>query len=490
MKTNINMSLKLKYITTFALFSCYFFYGVNFYVVGPTLIELSALFRSTIEKICFIYTVRSAGYTLGSLSGFLFNYINRQLAFVFFMSLMGVSLLLMPHCTSLFQLFSLGAINGFSIGSFDTAINVWILEMWGEQSGPYMQALHFTYGLGSFVAPLLCEPFLSSKVMIGHHIKIEDYINTSATQDFDPNNTGVNITQFLTDDEIRSNPTLIYIPYAFAGAMTIASAAAVLVLYAYKKYEPPTVEKTVYKIANNDNKDLIKNGNKISQLKNFIKTNIPSFNTIWLVSLGALFLTFFVGMEQMHLQFLPTFAVNTDLNMSPSAAALVTSGAAAAFTVGRGLSIPLSLWLTPQVILYANHILMIAGMLILVVYANTSMVMMWTGNIILGAGLSSVYASVYAFLEQQFRVTNRIGSIFVFAGGLTAAVSPSLVGQYIEANPLILIWFNLICVGICLSILLVIHFSIYIRNRQKQAKVVDTSATTDDECLKKMIMMA
>lgn len=69
----------------------------------------------------------------------------------------------MPHCNSLTALFSLAGLNGFSIGSFDTAINVWLLEIWQEESGPYMQALHFTYGLGSFVAPLICEPFLSGE---------------------------------------------------------------------------------------------------------------------------------------------------------------------------------------------------------------------------------------------------------------------------------------------------------------------------------------
>ena len=116
--------------------------------------------------------------------------------------------------------------------------------------------------------------------------------------------------------------------------------------------------------------------------------------------MGALFLTFFVGMEQMHLQFLPTFAVSSDLNMSPQAAALVTSASAAAFTVGRGLSIPLAIKLKPEVILYANHVMMVSGILILIFWANTSVVMMWTGNIILGAGFSSVYASMYAFLGK------------------------------------------------------------------------------------------
>ena len=107
--------------------------GVNFYVVGPTLIELAGLFQTTIERISLVYTVRSAGYTFGSLSGFLFKYINRQLTFVFFLILMGVTLAFIPHCANLTQLFILAGINGFSIGSFDTAINVWILEIWGDE---------------------------------------------------------------------------------------------------------------------------------------------------------------------------------------------------------------------------------------------------------------------------------------------------------------------------------------------------------------------
>lgn len=183
-----------------------------------------------------------------------------------------------------------------------------------------------------------------------------------------------------------------------------------------------------------------------------------------------MFLTFFVGMEQMHLQFLPTFVVNTELDISPSTAAMMSSAAALSFTVGRGVSIPLAIKLRPQTILYTNHVLMLIGTIILALYSNTSVTMLWVGNCILGVGFSSVYASVYAFLENQIRVTNRIGSIFVFAGGLTAALSPSLVGQYIEASPLILVWFNLVCCLLCLTILVIIHLTVYLAERKPGKK--------------------
>lgn len=45
---------------------------------------------------------------------------------------MGVTLAVIPHCATLTQMLILAGINGFSIGSFDTAINVWILEIWEE----------------------------------------------------------------------------------------------------------------------------------------------------------------------------------------------------------------------------------------------------------------------------------------------------------------------------------------------------------------------
>jgi len=162
---------------------------------------------------------------------------------------MGVTLAFIPHCTNLTQLFILAGINGFSIGSFDTAINVWILEIWAEESGPFMQALHFTYGIGSFVAPLICEPFLSSEsIHTGGH-GIPPLSTTTPGS--------VPVTTLLpewnatlangTDGELPSiDPIdfLIYVPYAIAGAITVISALVVLVLYYVKKYEPPVSEKS------------------------------------------------------------------------------------------------------------------------------------------------------------------------------------------------------------------------------------------------------
>lgn len=112
-----------------------------------------------------------------------------------------------------------------------------------------MQALHFTYGIGSFMAPLICEPFLStqsihggggghgppmssSKQMNDHSLMLNG-TSTTTIASMLLNNTNLN--------EMQIDPIdfLIYIPYAIAGAITIFSALIVLALYYYKKYEPP-----------------------------------------------------------------------------------------------------------------------------------------------------------------------------------------------------------------------------------------------------------
>ena len=151
---------------------------------------------------------------------------------------MGLTLAFMPHCSSISQLFILAGINGFSIGAFDTAINVWILEIWQEGSGPFMQALHFTYGIGSFVAPLICEPFLSSEAVHSGH---------GAPSPSKAPASGVNSTQDIAHGVIDPIDFLIYIPYAIAGAITVVSAMIVLGLYYYKAYEPPQSKRAAAK---------------------------------------------------------------------------------------------------------------------------------------------------------------------------------------------------------------------------------------------------
>ena len=73
---------------------------------------------------------------------------------------------MIPFSPSLPLFFGLCGINGFVIGSLDTGGNVLCLDTWQgvEDSGPYMHSIHFSFGLGAFLAPLIAEKFLRENI--------------------------------------------------------------------------------------------------------------------------------------------------------------------------------------------------------------------------------------------------------------------------------------------------------------------------------------
>lgn len=175
-----------------------------------------------------------------------------------------------------------------------------------------MQALHFTYGLGSFVAPLICEPFLSSEsIHTGAHgaplpsseslvssdsspahthltltstpssvppsttmmsmLAMESLVSGSASSIFNESLFNGSSADMALDGVLPSiDPIdfLIYIPYAIAGTITVISSAVVLVLYYYRPYEPPTKKKAVSAINDGLSIKCVENG-KLTNLKKF-----------------------------------------------------------------------------------------------------------------------------------------------------------------------------------------------------------------------------
>lgn len=118
-------------------------------------------------EIAYFAIIRQCAYTLGSLGGLCFNYVNRQLALVVMMIISGGSLFVTPYSGSLPLFYAMGALNGFSSGACDVGFHVWILEMFQDGGGPLIQMLHFFFGLGMTVAPLISAPFLSGESECG-----------------------------------------------------------------------------------------------------------------------------------------------------------------------------------------------------------------------------------------------------------------------------------------------------------------------------------
>ncbi|XP_052799367.1 uncharacterized protein LOC128230982 [Mya arenaria] len=109
-----------------------------------------------------VFVSRSIGYLLGALlGGALLDCFNRQLLLFCALLLASVATAVIPWSLTLLVMSVMFALQGVTMGTLDTGGNVFCIQLWGRQNGPYMQTLHFAFGIGAFIAPLLARPFLS-----------------------------------------------------------------------------------------------------------------------------------------------------------------------------------------------------------------------------------------------------------------------------------------------------------------------------------------
>jgi len=89
-----------------------------------------------------------------------------------------------------------------------------------------------------------------------------------------------------------------------------------------------------------------------------------------------------------------------------------------------------------------------------------SSIWIWISNIGIGIGCSSVYPTIYAFLQQSFEIDNKKAAIFLFVGGATSSIYPFIVGNLITEKPLVLIYLNIASISLCFILLVIIRIII------------------------------
>jgi len=133
--------------------------GLLVTVNGPTLLDLKDLLGASIGQISFIFLLGSIGGLIGcSLVGILLDKLKRfsYLICGFLLIGLGFSSAMFPYSPNLPAIYAVSFVTGLLNSAFDSAGQMVLFETWaGRDSGPYMHALHFMFGLGAFISPLL-----------------------------------------------------------------------------------------------------------------------------------------------------------------------------------------------------------------------------------------------------------------------------------------------------------------------------------------------
>jgi MFS transporter, FHS family, Na+ dependent glucose transporter 1 len=153
---------KIKTAQTISYFTAFVALGLAMAALGPTLSALAEQTHVSLSEISYLFTVRSFGFLLGSLFiGRVYDRMSGHAVMAATIIAMSAMMALMPLIPTLALLLAvmlaLGTAEG-ALGVGGNALLVWIHQ---SRVPPFMNALHFFYGVGGCISPLIVARTLS-----------------------------------------------------------------------------------------------------------------------------------------------------------------------------------------------------------------------------------------------------------------------------------------------------------------------------------------
>lgn len=144
-------------IRTFATYAiCFISLGLAMAALGPMLPSLARNVNVSLAEISFLFTASNLGYLLGSSAGGrLFDRFDSHRLMLLGLGLMVITGISIPLVASFFLLLMVMFIFGLGMGILDVGSNVNVLWLFESRVGPYMNALHFFFGVGALLSPLI-----------------------------------------------------------------------------------------------------------------------------------------------------------------------------------------------------------------------------------------------------------------------------------------------------------------------------------------------
>jgi fucose permease len=147
---------RAKVYQTVGYYAAFVALGLMMATLGPTMLDLVDHTGTSLGAISYLLTTRGLGYLLGSLlGGWLYDRMAGSPVMGLMLIVMAVGLALVPLLPWLAALIVLFLVLGMAGGAVDVGGNTLLVWVHREKVGPFMNALHFFFGVGAFLAPLI-----------------------------------------------------------------------------------------------------------------------------------------------------------------------------------------------------------------------------------------------------------------------------------------------------------------------------------------------
>lgn len=146
----------LRRARTIGYFAAFIVLGMATSSLGPTLTGLAENTGAQLSAVSYLFMTRSLGYMIGSQQGGrLYDRLAGHPLISGVLLVMAALLALVPVIPWLWLLIPLVTLLGIGEGTLDVGCNALILRVHREKVGPIINGLHFFFGLGAFIAPLI-----------------------------------------------------------------------------------------------------------------------------------------------------------------------------------------------------------------------------------------------------------------------------------------------------------------------------------------------
>ena len=146
---------------TLSYYGAFIGLGLVIASLGPTIPGLAEQTGTTLGTLSYIFATRSAGYLTGAMfGGRLFDRLPGHPLLAGMLVLMAVGMAVVPLSTTVSILTAVLFVVGFGEGALDAGGNTLLVWIYPSGLGPWMNGLHFFFGVGAFISPLIIAAIL------------------------------------------------------------------------------------------------------------------------------------------------------------------------------------------------------------------------------------------------------------------------------------------------------------------------------------------
>jgi FHS family Na+ dependent glucose MFS transporter 1 len=150
------LGIAYKNAATWGYFGAFVLFGLLTAALGPALPSLAEQTSSLLKDISIMFVARSLGYLLGSFfGGPLFDRLAGHRLMSVTLLAVAAAAALVPLVPRLWVLTAVGLILGSAEGALEVGCNMLLVWLHRERVGPYLNALHFFFGVGAFLSPII-----------------------------------------------------------------------------------------------------------------------------------------------------------------------------------------------------------------------------------------------------------------------------------------------------------------------------------------------